>query len=80
MSIVVGLGAGAVFLGRPVLWGLTGKGDGQTRFIANDNVSGHLQRIVPLFDLIIGTEEEFLIAGGSDDLLTALRESVCLRM
>jgi 5-dehydro-2-deoxygluconokinase len=58
---------------RPVLWGLTGKADGETRFIANEGVSAHLQRLLPLFDLVIGTEEEFCIAGGHTDLLDALR-------
>jgi 5-dehydro-2-deoxygluconokinase len=58
---------------RPVLWGLTGRGDGETRFIANDGVTAHLQAMLPQFDLIVGTEEEFHIAGGSSDLLTALR-------
>jgi 5-dehydro-2-deoxygluconokinase len=58
---------------RPVLWGLTGKADGETRFIANGSVSEHLRGIVPMFDLIVGTEEEFRIAGGCDDLLDALR-------
>ena len=59
---------------RPVLWGLTGRGDGETRFIADQGVSAHLQGILPLFDLIVGTEEEVHIAGGSTDTLTALRQ------
>jgi 5-dehydro-2-deoxygluconokinase len=58
---------------RPVLWGLTAKGDGATRFIPSDGVTAHLQRVLPQFDLIVGTEEEFLIAGGSTDLMAALR-------
>lgn len=58
---------------RPVLWGLTGKADGETRFIADGSVSAHLRGILPLFDLIVGTEEEFRIAGGRDDLADALR-------
>ncbi|WP_206952659.1 bifunctional 5-dehydro-2-deoxygluconokinase/5-dehydro-2-deoxyphosphogluconate aldolase [Trinickia acidisoli] len=57
---------------RPVLWGLTGKADGETRFIANESVTAHLQRIMPLFDLVIGTEEEFRIAGGKHELIDAL--------
>ncbi|GLQ49027.1 5-dehydro-2-deoxygluconokinase [Dyella flava] len=57
---------------RPVLWGLTGRGDGETRFIANDGVTAHLQAILSQFDLIVGTEEEFQIAGGSKHLLDAL--------
>ena len=58
---------------RPVLWGLAGKADGETRFVADQNVSQHLQGILPRFDLIVGTEEEFLIAGAGHDLLSALR-------
>ncbi|MGN6233824.1 MAG: bifunctional 5-dehydro-2-deoxygluconokinase/5-dehydro-2-deoxyphosphogluconate aldolase [Trinickia sp.] len=57
---------------RPVLWGLTGKADGETRFIASESVTAHLQRILPLFDLVIGTEEEFRIAGGKHELIDAL--------
>jgi 5-dehydro-2-deoxygluconokinase len=58
---------------RPVLWGLTGKADGETRFIASDDVTAHLQRVLPLFDLVIGTEEEFRIAGGGNGLIESLR-------
>lgn len=58
---------------RPVLWGLAGKADGETRFVADQNVTQHVQQILPRFDLVVGTEEEFLLAGGSEDLLTALR-------
>ena len=59
---------------RPVLWGLTGKADGETRFIANEDVSAHIQGILPLFDLVIGTEEEFRIAGGKDTLVESLAQ------
>ncbi len=58
---------------RPVLWGLTGRGLGEQRFIASDTVSKHLQSILPDCDLIVGTEEEVHIAGGSTDTLAALR-------
>src|SRR5512143_2391254 len=58
---------------RPVLWGLTKRGDGETRFIASDGVTAHLQRILPKIDLAIGTVEEFAIAGGSTDIMAALR-------
>jgi 5-dehydro-2-deoxygluconokinase len=58
---------------RPVLWGLTKRGDGETRFIASDTVTAHLQGILPLFDLVIGTEEEFAIAGGDTDIIAALK-------
>jgi 5-dehydro-2-deoxygluconokinase len=58
---------------RPVLWGLTNRGDGETRFIPSDGVTAHLQAILPKFDLVIGTVEEFNIAGGSLDIMASLR-------
>ena len=57
---------------RPVLWGLTKRGDGETRYIRSDTVTAHLQRILPRFDLVIGTGEEYAIAGGSTDPIEAL--------
>lgn len=58
---------------RPVLWGLTGHAAGESRFVASDTVSGHLQSILADCDLVVGTEEEIAIAGGSTDTLTAVR-------
>ena len=58
---------------RPVLWRLTGLDDGETRYIDSDTVSAHLQTIWPDCDLIVGTEEEMHIAGGSTDTIAALR-------
>jgi 5-dehydro-2-deoxygluconokinase len=58
---------------RPNLWGLSGHNDGENRFIASDKVTEKLQSTLHLFDLIVGTEEEFFIAGGSTDTVTALR-------
>lgn len=58
---------------RPILWGLTSLGDGETRFIASDSVTEQLKDVLHLFDLVVGTEEEFHIAGGSTDTLVALR-------
>jgi len=57
---------------RPNLWGLSGHGDGENRFIASEAVTARLQSTLNLFDLIVGTEEEFHIAGGSTDTITAL--------
>ena len=57
---------------RPVLWGLTELGDGESRFVASNDVSLHLQTILPYCDVIVGTEEEIHIAGGSEDTITAL--------
>ena len=58
---------------RPVLWGLTSLGDGETRFIESERVTQQLQEVLHYFDLIVGTEEEFHIAGGSTDTLSALK-------
>jgi 5-dehydro-2-deoxygluconokinase len=58
---------------RPNLWGLAGHAEGETRFIESAAVTAKLQATLPLFDLVVGTEEEFQIAGGSTDTLAALR-------
>ncbi|SMX38197.1 bifunctional 5-dehydro-2-deoxygluconokinase/5-dehydro-2-deoxyphosphogluconate aldolase [Maliponia aquimaris] len=58
---------------RPNLWGLAGHGAGEERFIASDKVTAKLQATLHLFDLIVGTEEEFHIASGTTDTIQALR-------
>jgi 5-dehydro-2-deoxygluconokinase len=58
---------------RPNLWGLAGHGAGESRFVESAQVTARLQGVLGLFDLIVGTEEEFHIAGGSTDTLAALR-------
>src|SRR3954466_9078021 len=58
---------------RPSLWGLAGLGAGEERYIRSDTVTAHLQTIAPDCDLIVGTEEELHILGGSQDTLQALR-------
>jgi 5-dehydro-2-deoxygluconokinase len=58
---------------RPNLWGLAGHGDGESRFIESAAVTAKLQGTLHLFDLIVGTEEEFHIAGGTTDTIAALR-------
>jgi 5-dehydro-2-deoxygluconokinase len=59
---------------RPVLWGLTGIGLGEERFVASEEVSDRLKTILPHCDLVVGTEEEIRIAGGKPTTLEALRE------
>jgi 5-dehydro-2-deoxygluconokinase len=58
---------------RPNLWGVAGHGEGESRFVASEKVTTKLQSTLHLFDLIVGTEEEFHIAGGSTDTVTALK-------
>jgi 5-dehydro-2-deoxygluconokinase len=58
---------------RPNLWGLAGHAAGEERYIKSDKVTAHIQTILADCDLIIGTEEEIAIAGGTEDTLEALR-------
>lgn len=58
---------------RPNLWGVAGHGEGESRFVESAEVTAKLQSTLHLFDLIVGTEEEFHIAGGSTDTIAALR-------
>jgi 5-dehydro-2-deoxygluconokinase len=58
---------------RPVLWGLTAKDLGENRFVNSPAVTNSLQSVLPLCDLIVGTEEELCILGGSTDLLAAIK-------
>lgn len=58
---------------RPNLWGVAGHGEGESRYVESAAVTARLQSHLHLFDLIVGTEEEFHIAGGSTDTIAALR-------
>lgn len=58
---------------RPVLWGLTSRGNGETRYVENPSVSTLYQAIIPSCDLIVGTEDEFCLAGGHSQLAQALQ-------
>ena len=55
---------------RPVLWGLTAPGLGEQRYVAvGPGQRAACRRSSPTCDLIVGTEEEIRIAGGSTDTL-----------
>ena len=58
---------------RPNLWGLAGHGAGEERYIASGEVTAHLAPILPDCDVIVGTEEELMIAGGVEEPLAAIR-------
>jgi 5-dehydro-2-deoxygluconokinase len=58
---------------RPNLWGLAGHAAGFARYVKSDQVSEQLKTVLPDCDLIVGTEEEILIAAGADNLLAALK-------
>ena len=58
---------------RPNLWGVASHGEGESRYVESAVVTAKLQSKLHLFDLIVGTEEEFHIAGGTTDTIAALR-------
>jgi 5-dehydro-2-deoxygluconokinase len=58
---------------RPNLWGLAGHAEGFERYVKSDTVSAKLRAVLPDCDLIVGTEEEIMIASGADDVLGALK-------
>jgi len=58
---------------RPNLWGLGGHDSGAERYRESCAVTAVLQTVVSDCDLIVGTEEEIHIAGGSRDSGAALR-------
>lgn len=58
---------------RPNLWGLAGHAEGFERYVKSDKVSAKLKAILPDCDLIVGTEEEIMIATGVDDVLGSLK-------
>ncbi len=58
---------------RPALWGLVGHGSGEAAYVESRVVTEAFAEFLPDFDLIVGTEEEIAITGGSVDSLTAVR-------
>lgn len=58
---------------RPNLWGLAGHEAGFERYVASDHVSQKYKSVLPDCDLVVGTEEEVLIASGEADLPAALK-------
>ena len=58
---------------RPNLWALGGHDDGENRFAESERVTAHIQTVLPHCDLVVGTEEEWHIAGGTTDTIAALQ-------
>jgi 5-dehydro-2-deoxygluconokinase len=58
---------------RPVLWDLAPRDAGEDRFVASHSVTATMQRALDLVDLVVGTEEEIHLLGGSTNTLDALR-------
>lgn len=58
---------------RPNLWGLAGHAAGFERYVKSSRVTEAYQSILADTDLVVGTEEEVLIAAGTDTLPAALK-------
>ena len=58
---------------RPNLWGLAGHDEGFSRYVKSGDVTARIQPLLADCDLIVGTEEEIMIAAGADDVGRALR-------
>ena len=54
---------------RPNLWGLAGHEAGFARYVKSEAVSTRLNAALADCDLIVGTEEEIMIAAGADSVL-----------
>ena len=63
---------------RPVLWGLTEAGDGETRFVASEEVTREIRPFLADLDLIVGTEEEVQICAGKSVADSAETLESCL--
>ncbi|PLS85759.1 MAG: 5-dehydro-2-deoxygluconokinase [Actinobacteria bacterium] len=58
---------------RPVFWGVASHEQGGEMFVASEEVTKGYKGVLPDCDLVVGTEEEIRIAGGSADTGEALR-------
>ena len=58
---------------RPVFWGVASHEQGSEMFVASEEVTGVYRSLLPGCDLVVGTEEEVRIAGGSTETHEALR-------
>jgi len=57
---------------RPVLWGATGHGGGEKRYVKHALVSERITPLIQHADLIVGTEEEILVAANCNTLDEAI--------
>ena len=58
---------------RPVFWGVASHAQGGQMFVASEEVTKGYGSVLPDCDLVVGTEEEIRIAGGSTDIREALK-------
>ena len=58
---------------RPVFWGVASHEQGGEMFVASEEVTQGYKSVLPDCHLVVGTEEEIQIAGGSTDTREALR-------
>ena len=58
---------------RPNLWGLAGHAEGFERYVKSERVTAKIKPVLKDCDLIVGTEEEIMIASGADEAASALK-------
>ena len=58
---------------RPNLWAQGNHNEGESRYQESKKVTNHIQKILPLCDLIVGTEEEWNIAGGKTNTIESIK-------
>jgi 5-dehydro-2-deoxygluconokinase len=58
---------------RPVFWGVASHEQGGEMFVASEEVTEGYKAVLPDCDLVVGTEEEIRIAGGSTETREALK-------
>ena len=57
---------------RPDFWGVASHEQGGEMFVASERVTEAYRTVLPRCDLVVGTEEEIRIAGGSEDTRRSL--------
>jgi 5-dehydro-2-deoxygluconokinase len=57
---------------RPNLWGAAGHAEGFERYVKSARATAEYQSVLADADLVVGTEEEILIAAGTDSVPSAL--------
>ncbi|VTU30190.1 5-dehydro-2-deoxygluconokinase [Variovorax sp. PBL-E5] len=59
---------------RPVFWGLVARDGGESRFVDSAVATRASQLFLAQCDLVVGTEEEIHVAGGTTNTIEALRQ------
>ncbi len=64
---------------RPVLWGATGHDGGEERYVPESLVAKRYGSLLPDCDVVVGTEEEVLAAGGLETVREASKALIVMK-